>query len=90
MNNDQLDFLDIITILSFILQIQNNDELHRQTSNDEILKRLHEDVMNAIEDNREMCQKIMDQNEEIIHLLKGEQHERIQDVRKGQGYTAMG
>lgn len=71
MNEDQLDFLDIITILSFILQIQNNEELHRQTSNDEILKQLHNDVMQAIEDNRSLCQKIMEQNEEIIRLLKG-------------------
>lgn len=77
MNNDQLDFLDIITILSFILQLQNNDELHRQTSNDEILKRLHEDVMRSIKENRELCQRIMNQNDEIIRLLKGEEDERL-------------
>lgn len=71
MNEDQLDFLDIITILSFILQIHNNEELHRQTSNDEILKQLHNDVMQSIEENRALCQKIMEQNEEIIRLLKG-------------------
>lgn len=71
--NDQFDFLDMITILSFILQLQNNEELQKQTSNDELLKRLHNDVMIAVEDNRKLCSKIMEQNEEIIALLKGEE-----------------
>ena len=71
--NDQFDFLDMITILSFILQLQNNEELQKQTSNDELLKRLHNDVMIAVEDNRKLCSKIMEQNEKIIALLKGEE-----------------
>lgn len=69
MNN--LEYLDVITIISFVLQLQNNEQLARQTSNDEILKNLHEDVMLAIEDNRKLCDKIIKQNEEIIALLKG-------------------
>lgn len=70
--NSQIDFLDVITIVSFVLQLQNNDELQKQTSNDQILKKLHEDVMQAIEDNRRLSSTIMEQNEEIIRLLKGE------------------
>lgn len=69
--NERPDLLDIITVLSFILQLENNDELQKQTSNDEILKQLHNDVMQSIEENRALCQKIMEQNEEIIRLLKG-------------------
>lgn len=69
--NENLDFLDIITLWSFILQLQNNQQLAKQTSNDEILKNLHQDVMLAIEDNRKLCDAIMKQNEEIISLLKG-------------------
>lgn len=69
--NERPDLLDIITVLSFILQLENNDELQKQTSNDEILKHLHDDVMATIEDNRRLCSTIMEQNEEIIALLKG-------------------
>lgn len=78
--NKNLDMLDIIAIVSFVLQLQNNDELQKQTSNDEILKRLHEDVMTAIEDNRKLSAKIMAQNEEIIALLKGEKYETSKNV----------
>lgn len=70
MNNYSM--LDIVAIVSFVLQLQNNDELQKQTSNDDILKHLHDDVMMAIEDNRKLCQRIIDQNEEIIKMLKGE------------------
>lgn len=68
MNN--LDLLDILNVVSFVLQVQNNDELQKQTSNDEILRKLHEDVMSSIEDNRKLSSTIMKQNEEIIRLLK--------------------
>ena len=73
--NDQLDFIDVITILSFVLQLRNNEELQKQTSNDEILKRLHDDVMRAIEDNRRLSDYIMKQNDIIIQLLKEKQNE---------------
>lgn len=76
----QLNILDVVAIVSFVLQLQNNDELQKQTSNDEILKRLHDDVMTAIEDNRKLSAKIMEQNEEIISLLKGEKHETSKNV----------
>lgn len=38
--NENLDFLDAITLVSFILQVQNNDELHKQASNDEVIENL--------------------------------------------------
>lgn len=78
--NKQLDILDVVAVVSFVLQLQNNDELQKQTSNDEILKRLHEDVMTAIEDNRRLSAKIMEQNEEIISLLKGEGNDSRKNV----------
>ena len=52
MNN--LTTLDLIAIISFILQLDNNEELNIQTSNDEILKQLHNDIMQSIEDNRKI------------------------------------
>lgn len=77
---NNLDMLDIVAIVSFVLQLQNNDELQKQTSNDEILKRLHEDVMTAIEDNRKLSAKIMQQNDEIIQLLKGEHNDPKESI----------
>ena len=68
MNN--LTTLDLITIISFILQLDNNEELNIQTSNDEILKQLHNDIMQSIEDNRKICSKIISQNDDIINKLE--------------------
>lgn len=68
MNN--LTTLDLIAIISFILQLDNNEELNKQTSNDEVLKRLHDDVMKVIEDNRKLCSTIISQNDDIINKLE--------------------
>lgn len=68
--NENLDFLDAITLVSFILQVQNNDELHKQVSNDEVIENLHNDIMSLMIENRQLSKKIIEQNEEIIKLLK--------------------
>lgn len=68
MNN--LTTLDLITIISFILQLDNNEELNIQTSNDEILKQLHNDIMQSFEDNHKICSKIISQNDDIINKLE--------------------
>lgn len=68
MNN--LTTLDLIAIISFILQLDNNEELNIQTSNDEILKQLHNDIMQSIEDNHKICSKIISQNDDIIKKLE--------------------
>lgn len=65
-----ISMLDLIAIISFVLQVDNNDELNRQTSNDEVLKRLHDDVMKSIEDNRQLCSTIISQNDDIIKKLE--------------------
>lgn len=65
-----ISMLDLIAIISFVLQVDNNEELNRQTSNDEILKRLHDDVMKSIEDNRKLCSTIISQNDNIIKKLE--------------------
>lgn len=69
MNNYSM--LDIVAIVSFVLQLQNNDELQKQTSNDEIFKKLHDDVMMVLEDNRELCTEIIEQNKQIIQMFGG-------------------
>lgn len=39
-----MDFLDAITIVSFMMQLQNNEILRKQTTNDDIIEDLHSDV----------------------------------------------
>ena len=58
-----LDFLDILAIVSFILQLQNNQELQKQSSNDDIMQELN------MQDNK-FFQTIISQNNQIIDLNK--------------------
>lgn len=45
MNNQQnFEFLDIITILGFAMQLMNNEALARQATNNDLLNELHKDV----------------------------------------------
>lgn len=45
MNNQQnFEFLDVITILSFAMQLMNNEALAKQSTNDDILEELRTDV----------------------------------------------
>ena len=45
MNEDQnFEFLDIITILSFAMQVQNAIDISAQATNNDLLEELHKDV----------------------------------------------
>ena len=58
---DSLEFLDILTILSFIVSLQNLDLNQKQVSN----------VMAELQDNQNsMLKTIIKQNEQIIKLIK--------------------
>ena len=73
MNN--YDLLDILTILSFVLQLQNNDELHKQSTNDEIIEKLHNDMLEILSDNRLLFKIVIEQNEQILSMLRGDDSE---------------
>lgn len=69
--NYAMDMLmDILTLLSFILQIQNNEELFRQASNNDIIDNLHKDIASLTNDNRDLFDIVIQQNQEILDLLK--------------------
>ena len=70
--NQNIDMLDIITVVSFMLQLQNNSELKKQTTNDEVVEKLHNDIVNLLEENRTLCTTIIEQNEKIISMLGGD------------------
>ena len=73
MNN--YDLIDILTILSFVLQLQNNDELHKQSTNDEIIEKLHNDMLEILNDNRLLFKIVIEQNEQILSMLRGDDSE---------------
>lgn len=76
-NNTQMpwnyDILNIISIASYLLSIQNLQLNQQQTSNDDINKHLQQqdDILN--EQNDKYLTQIIEQNKTIIKLLKGEE-----------------
>ena len=71
---NQLGMLDIISIISFALQLQNNENLQKQTSNDEVIEKLHEDIVELFTENRKLNEIIILQNETIIKMIGGEKN----------------
>lgn len=65
------DVLNIISIASYLLSIQNLQLNTQQTTNDDLNKHLHEQDEILCEQNEKFLNKIIQQNEEIINLLKG-------------------
>lgn len=45
MNNQQLEFLDMLAIVSFALQMEMIEEMQRQATNDDIITHLHNDLV---------------------------------------------
>lgn len=45
MENNNLEFLDILSIVSFMMQLQNAEQLRKQATNNEVIKDIHEDIM---------------------------------------------
>ena len=76
MNNEtkmpwNYDILNIISIASYLLSVQNLQLNQQQTSNDDINKHLQDQDEILHEQNERYLTKIIQQNEEIIELLKG-------------------
>lgn len=67
---NELDMLDIISVVSFILQLQNNAELRQQTSNDQVIENIHNDISALLNENRALCKHIIEQNNTILEMLK--------------------
>ena len=67
---NELDMLDIISVVSVILQLQNNAELRQQTSNDQVIENIHNDISALLNENRALCRHIIEQNDVILEMLK--------------------
>lgn len=80
MNNEtkmpwNYDILNIISIASYLLSVQNLQLNQQQTSNDDINKHLQDQDEILNEQNERYLTKIIQQNEEILTLLKGGKNE---------------
>lgn len=62
--NNNLETLDVLSVIGFCIAIFNLQNNLKQTSNDELLKELKTQDTDYLE-------KIISQNEEILKLLKG-------------------
>ena len=76
MNNEtkmpwNYDILNIISIASYLLSIQNLQSNQQQISNDDLSKHLESQDRILQEKNEKYLKKIIEQNETIIKLLKG-------------------
>lgn len=76
MNNEtrmpwNYDILNIISIASYLLSIQNLQLNQQQTSNDDLNEHLESQDNILQEQNEKYLKKIIEQNETIIKLLKG-------------------
>lgn len=61
-DNKQLSWLDLLTVLSMILQVESYEQNLRQTSNDDLLNELQKQ-------DQEYLGKILDNQNKIINLL---------------------
>lgn len=69
------DILNIIAIASYLLSIQNLQLNTEQTSNDDLNKHLQKQDEILREQNERYLSKIIEQNDEILKLLKGGKYE---------------
>lgn len=76
MNNEtkmpwNYDVLNIISIASYLLSIQNLQLNQQDLSNNKLNEHLQEQDKILLEQNEKYLSKIIQQNEEILELLKG-------------------
>lgn len=61
-NSKQLSWLDLLNVLSMILQVESYEQNLKQTSNDDLLSELQKQ-------DQEYLDKILDNQNKIINLL---------------------
>lgn len=69
------DILNIISIASYLLSIQNLQLNQQDLSNNNLNEHLQEQDKILLEQNEKYLNKIIEQNEEILKLLKGGKNE---------------
>ena len=73
--NKELDFLDVISVLSFYISIKNYEVNLKQTSNNELLKELQKQDEVMTNEIIDILQTIENQNKKILNILEGGKNE---------------
>lgn len=72
MNNDNFEPMNALGVFGLYLGLMNYNLNLKQTTNDDILKELKDQAVTYLQHSIEQNELIIKQNEEIIHLLKGD------------------
>lgn len=72
MNNDNFEPMNALSVFGLYLGLMNYNLNLKQTTNDDILKELKDQAVTYLQHSIEQNELIIKQNEEIIHLLKGD------------------
>lgn len=73
--NKELDFLDVLSVLSFYISIKNYEGNLKQTSNNELLKELQKQDEVMTNEIIDILQTIENQNKKILNILEGGKNE---------------
>lgn len=73
-DNQQLDFLDLLNILSFVIGILNYQENLTQSDKQELLHKVDEDTQTAIKEVHNHLQMQDDKIDRIISMLEDKNH----------------
>lgn len=73
-DNQQLDFLDLLNILSFVLGILNYQENLTQSDKQELLHKVDEDTQTAIQEIHNHLQMQDNKIDKIINILEDRDH----------------
>ena len=73
-DNQQLDFLDLLNILSFVIGILNYQENLTQSDKQELLHKVDEDTQTAIQEIHNHLQMQDDKIDRIISMLEDRNH----------------
>lgn len=69
--NENYDFFFWLGVIANLLQIENYEMLLKDANNNDIMKELQEQDQMLSEQTNIYLKKIVEQNEEILRLLKG-------------------
>lgn len=73
-DNQQLDFLDLLNILSFVIGILNYQENLTQSDKQELLHKVDEDTQTAIQEIHNHLQMQDNKIDKIINILEDRNH----------------
>ncbi len=70
--NKQFELLDIITLLSFSLQLYNHMELDKEAKDEVSSNNILQEIVDNFKINNELCTTIVNQNDKLLETIRKE------------------